>query len=153
MAWPMAKLLVMRSSFQKWSNKSYFKIYTNFFPFAGEKVKYLKTCMIVTLFKKIGDRSECNNYHGISLLSMVGKVFAQVVLARLQILAERIYPEPQCGFRKIHCWYDLLCQTTTTEMQGTTTATLSCLYRLDQSLWPGQQDWAVRATWEKRVPT
>ena len=38
---------------------------------------------IVTLFKNKGDRSDCNNYCGISLLSVVGKVSAGVVHARL----------------------------------------------------------------------
>ena len=46
-----------------------------------------------------GERSDCNNYRGISVLSSVGKVFARVILLRLQKLAERIYPESQCGFR------------------------------------------------------
>ena len=54
---------------------------------------------IVTLHKNKGDRSDCNNYHGISLLSVVGNVFACVALGILQIFAERIYPESQCGFR------------------------------------------------------
>ena len=40
-----------------------------------------------------------NNYRGISLRSIVGKVFDRVILIRLQKLAERIYPESQCGFR------------------------------------------------------
>lgn len=30
-------------------------------------------CSIVTLYKDKGDRSNCNNYRGISLLSIVGK--------------------------------------------------------------------------------
>jgi len=34
---------------------------------------------ITVLFKK-GDRSLCNNYRGISLLSVVGKVFADIIL-------------------------------------------------------------------------
>ena len=34
-----------------------------------------------------------------SLLNIVGKVFARVVLNRLQKLAERVYPESHCGFR------------------------------------------------------
>ena len=42
---------------------------------------------IVTLCKCKGDRSDCNNYRGISLLIIVGKVFARVVLSRLQVLA------------------------------------------------------------------
>ncbi|KAG6930003.1 hypothetical protein G0U57_004624, partial [Chelydra serpentina] len=54
---------------------------------------------IVTLYKNKGDRSDCNNYRGISLLSVVGKVFARVILNRLQKLADRVYPESQCGFR------------------------------------------------------
>ena len=40
-----------------------------------------------------------NNCRGISLRSIVGKVFDRVILTRLQKLAERIYPESQCGFR------------------------------------------------------
>ena len=59
----------------------------------------LKDANIVTLYKNKGDRSDCNNYRGISLLSIVGKAFARVILSRLQSLASRIYPESQCGFR------------------------------------------------------
>ena len=54
---------------------------------------------ITVLFKK-GDRSLCNNYRGISLLSIVGKVFADIILQRLHILAERVYAESQSGYRK-----------------------------------------------------
>ena len=32
-------------------------------------------------------------------MSVVGKVFARVVLGRLQTLAEMVLPESQCGFR------------------------------------------------------
>ena len=59
----------------------------------------MRDAKIVTLFKNKGDRGDCNNYRGISLLSIVGKAFTQVVLARLQLLVDHIYPEPQCGFR------------------------------------------------------
>ncbi|XP_063534978.1 uncharacterized protein LOC134744961 [Cydia strobilella] len=54
---------------------------------------------IVTLYKGKGDRGDCNNYRGISLLSIAGKAFAKVVLKKLEVLAARIYPESQCGFR------------------------------------------------------
>ena len=40
--------------------------------------------IIVILFKK-GDRSLCDNYRGISLLSAVGKVFAGIILQRLNL--------------------------------------------------------------------
>ena len=37
---------------------------------------------------------------GISLLDVVGKVFAQIIQERLQHIAENILPESQCGFQK-----------------------------------------------------
>ena len=48
--------------------------------------------------QKQGQRNDCNNYRGVSLRSIVGKIFDRVILIRLQKLAERIYPESQCGF-------------------------------------------------------
>ena len=59
----------------------------------------MRDANIITLYKSKGERSDCNSYRGISLLSIVGKAFARVVLNRLQTLAERVYPEAQCGFR------------------------------------------------------
>ena len=58
----------------------------------GEVPQDMRNAKIITLYKNKGDRSDCNNYRGISLLSIVGKVFARVVLARLQVLAEQVYP-------------------------------------------------------------
>ncbi|XP_068671124.1 uncharacterized protein [Montipora foliosa] len=54
----------------------------------GNVPQDMRDAKIVTLYNK-GDRSDCNNYRGISLLSIVGKVFARVVLARLHVLADR----------------------------------------------------------------
>ena len=54
---------------------------------------------IVTLYKNKGDRGNCNNYCSISLLNIIGKLFAKVVLMKLQVLAENIYQESQCRFR------------------------------------------------------
>ncbi|CAG9128775.1 unnamed protein product [Plutella xylostella] len=61
--------------------------------------KDMRDANIVTLYKGKGDRGDCNNYRGISLLSIAGKAFAKVVLKRLESLADRVYPETQCGFR------------------------------------------------------
>ncbi|XP_047500203.1 uncharacterized protein LOC125046469 [Penaeus chinensis] len=61
----------------------------------GEVPQDMSDTKIVTLYKNKGERSDCNNYRGISLLSIVGKVYARVLLVRLQKLAERVYPESQ----------------------------------------------------------
>ena len=74
----------------------------------GHVPQDMRNAKIVTLYKNRGDRSDCNNYRGISLLSTVGKVFARVVLSRLQILANRIYPESQCGFRSERSTIDMI---------------------------------------------
>ena len=65
----------------------------------GKVPQDMKDSVIVTLYKNKGDRSDCNNHRGISLMSIVGKCFARVVLMRLQKIADRVYPESQCGFR------------------------------------------------------
>ena len=68
----------------------------------------MRDANVVTLYKNKGDRGDCNNYRGISLFSVVGKVFAIVVLKRLQVLAEQIYPESQCGFRANRSTADMI---------------------------------------------
>ena len=73
----------------------------------------MKDSNIITLYKNKGNHSDCNNYHGISLLSVIGKMFACIILHRLQILADRIYPESQCGFHSKRSTIDMifsLCQ-------------------------------------------
>ena len=54
---------------------------------------------IVKIYKRKGDRGECGNYRGISLLSTAGKVLSGVINERLKPLAEKVLPETQCGFR------------------------------------------------------
>lgn len=53
---------------------------------------------LTIIFKK-GDRSDCGNYRGISLLSTVGKVLADIILQRLQFVLPDVYPESQHGYR------------------------------------------------------
>ena len=74
----------------------------------GDVPQDMRDAKIVTLYKNKGDKSDCNNYRGISLFSIVGKVYARVVLARLQQLAERVYPESQCGFRAERSTVDMI---------------------------------------------
>jgi len=60
----------------------------------------LRDAVIITLYKNKGEKSDCSNYRGITLLSIAGKVFARVLLNRLlPTIAEDHFPETQCGFR------------------------------------------------------
>jgi len=43
-----------------------------------------KDALIVTIYKKRGERSECGNHRGISLLSIAGKILAKIVLNRVK---------------------------------------------------------------------
>ena len=46
-------------------------------------------------------RADCDNYRGVSLLSIAGKIFARI-LSRLvpHLDTHNLIPENQCGFRK-----------------------------------------------------
>ncbi|GAA6107151.1 uncharacterized protein LOC118407100 [Tachysurus ichikawai] len=68
----------------------------------------MRDANIVTLYKNKGDRSDRNNYRGISLLSIVEKAFVRVALAHLQTLASRIYPESPCGFQAGRSTVDII---------------------------------------------
>ena len=46
----------------------------------GKVPQDMRYADIVTLHKNKDDRSDCNNYRGISLLSIVGKLFARIVI-------------------------------------------------------------------------
>jgi sorting nexin-29 len=48
----------------------------------------------------LGNRRDCNNYRGISLLNVAYKVYALIVTRRLNVINEYILSEEQCGFRK-----------------------------------------------------
>ena len=62
----------------------------------------------IKLYKIKGNCSDCNSDQGISLLVIVGKVYARVMLKRLQILAAHIYPKSQCGFREGRSTIDMV---------------------------------------------
>ena len=55
--------------------------------------------LTVPLHKK-GSLKECDNFRGIALLSVPGKVFGWVIQTRLAERAEQVLRTEQCGFRK-----------------------------------------------------
>ena len=75
----------------------------------GEVPQQWKDATIKVLYKK-SDRSNCNNYRGISLLSHAGKVLLKIVANRLSDYCEThgILPDEQCGFRPERSTVDML---------------------------------------------
>ena len=58
----------------------------------------LKEAVIVSLYKHKGEKSDCYNYRGITLLSIAGKILARVLLNRLILMiAQENTPESQCA--------------------------------------------------------
>jgi len=54
----------------------------------------------LTVLHKKGDIKECKNHRGISLLSIAGKVFAWIILSRMQNAIDKRLRENQAGFRR-----------------------------------------------------
>ena len=54
---------------------------------------------IVPLYKGKGDKYKCGSYRGISLLSVVGKLYGRVLINRISSETECAIGEEQCGFR------------------------------------------------------
>ena len=65
---------------------------------------------MIKVFHKKADRSDCNNFRGISLVSHAGKVLLKIVANRLSNFceAQQILPEEQCGFRPTRSTIDML---------------------------------------------
>ncbi|VDL96567.1 unnamed protein product [Schistocephalus solidus] len=60
-----------------------------------------KDVTIVYLYKQKGNRQLCHNHRGISLLNITRKIFAYILLNRLNgQLKQGLLPESQCGFRR-----------------------------------------------------
>ena len=61
-------------------------------------VGWVIACM-VPLYNGKGDVHECSNFRGISLLSVVGKVYGRVLINRIKDETENVIAEVQGGFR------------------------------------------------------
>jgi len=58
-----------------------------------------KESIIVPIHKK-GNKTDCNNYRGISLLPTTYKILSNTLLTRLTPYAKKIIGDHQCGFRR-----------------------------------------------------
>ena len=113
------------------------------------------TIIIIIITINKGERSDCNNYRGISLLSIVGKVFARVILVRLQKLAGRVYPDSQCAFRAERSTVDMVfsLRAASGEVQGTADATARRFHRSHEGVRPCQQRGSLQNPAQDWLPT
>ena len=74
----------------------------------GQVPQGSKDVSIIPIFKNKGDHRDCNNYRGISLLAIAGKIMAKIAQCRLAKLAEEVLTEAQCGFRRERSTIDMV---------------------------------------------
>ena len=68
-----------------------------------------KDANIILVHKQKGDRAECGNSRGISLLLVAGEVLAKIMLTRLlEHVVDLVLPESQCGFRRGRSTIDMI---------------------------------------------
>ena len=75
-----------------------------------------RNAIIAPIYKK-GNRKECGNYRGISLLSVVGKLYSSILVDRVRgKIKENILGEFQGGFRPLRgCQHQIFCMRQTIE--------------------------------------
>ena len=67
----------------------------------------LACAIIIPLFKK-GDTRNCDNYRGLSLLTVPGKVYAHILLKQVAEKMDQLVLDEQSGFRPAHSTVDHL---------------------------------------------
>ena len=58
-----------------------------------------RSAVIVPLYKGKGERTDYKNYRGISLLSVVGKIYVGILVDRVCRVSEGLIDDEQKGFR------------------------------------------------------
>ena len=57
------------------------------------------SAVIIPLYKSKGERTECSNYRGISLLRVVVKIYAGIIVDRVCKVTDGLIDDEQGGFR------------------------------------------------------
>ena len=71
----------------------------------------VRACLCPPFFvpvPKKGGFTKCDNWRGISLLDIMGKLFGKALQKRLQELAEKLLSDSQCGFHSGRGCVDLI---------------------------------------------
>ena len=66
-----------------------------------------RSAATVPLYKVKGERTECSNYRGIILLSVIEKIYAGILVNRFRRMIEGLINEEQIGFRAGRGFVDL----------------------------------------------
>ena len=108
--YPTTELLAFPGSSLKWSSLGALLSFSTFTPYfyeweCGSVPQAWRDAELVPIPKK-GDLSLCDNWRGIALLDVIGKVVGSLIQYRLQKLADVVLPETQCGFRRGHSCID-----------------------------------------------
>ena len=64
-----------------------------------ETIDDWSTAIIIRLFENKGDKRDCGNYPGISLLPITSKIFSRLILNRVQNQLGKQIMEQQAGFQ------------------------------------------------------
>ncbi len=59
-----------------------------------------RKAIIVPLYKGKVNREECNNYRGISLISVPGRIYGRILNERMMKITDKRVGDEQGGFRK-----------------------------------------------------
>jgi len=73
--------------------------YFHSYKYKEELPEEWKESIIVPTHKK-GNKTDCNNYRGISLLPATYKILSYILISRLILYAEETTGDRQCGFRR-----------------------------------------------------
>ena len=76
---------------------------------SGDIPTHWKRAKMISIYKRKGEKSDCSNYRGLSLLDVASKIFAKILLARFnKHVANVVLPESQCGFRADRSTADMI---------------------------------------------
>ena len=62
--------------------------------------------IIVPIYKGEGDKNECKNYRGVSLLSIPGKAYERILTEKFRSPTQLLIGEEHCGFRSDRGYVD-----------------------------------------------
>lgn len=128
-------------SLQVWWPLSSWKFTAAVFRYMDKRVRSTKFqgCENHSFVQKEGERADCNNHRGISLLCIAGKILARIIVRRATALAEEMNPESQCGYRENRSYSGhAFCRASSArKMQRTAAWPLYSLCGSNKGLWLG----------------